>query len=1437
LESLEGREPPLALLNPLSGIGAFALAMPEALERLAESAPAVADYEAHDIALADGQSAHDDPTLTDDPPAADAAPPADARPPADPPPAPARTVATWDSPFDDLLRASDDAPAEGGAIPLFTGSPVVRDAAATTFSDLTPASASFTSAATAPLSILAGSSDDAALAFAAGLRAPPTAGAPPAAAGAPAAAPSPAANLPATLPTTAGQISSSLPTPATTPASVATPFGPAPLVFEANEGQAAAGVQFTAHGPGFGVAVAASGVTLDLPDAAVGLHLAGADPTARAAGLGLLSSTSNYFLGSDPSQWHTDVPNYAQVQYQNVYSGIDAVYSGADQRQLEYTFVVHAGADPGAIRLAVQGANGLGLDAQGDLVVHTAGGDLTQSAPVLYQDGPGGRQVVTGSFVLQGDGRVGFAVGAYDPSRTLFIDPMLSYSTYLGGSNNNSGTAIAVDSSGNSYVVGLTNSSNFPTTLGAYQQFSGPPGEAFVTKYNSSGSVVWSTYLAGSSFAHASGVAVDSSANVYVVGVASPNFPTTTGAYQTAFTGSGSGWNSFLTKLSSGGNSLTYSTYFGFTNSGVNTAAYGVALNSSGNAFVTGSTPAAGNGYSFPTTTGACQTTYGGGATDAFVTEFNTTGSGLVFSTYVGGSGDDVAASISLDGYGDALIAGSTTGSLPTTTVAAQTSYGGGAHDGFVAQVASDGGSLGYLTYVGGSGDDAATAVAADDAGGAYVTGWTGSSDFPTTTGAYQTTLAGGTDAFVAKVSPPGDALFFSTLLGGGGNDQGNAIALAPASGDVFVAGSTSSTNFPTAMPFQSSNGGGGDAFVAQLNPEGDSLGYASYLGGSSADSAAGVAVDANEFAYVTGVTSSSAFPTTAGAAQTTNHGLSDAFMTRVAPVPGVYVTATDPFAAKSGLNTGTFTVTRTGDLTAALTVSYTTAGDAVAGVDYQSLSGSVTIAAGASTATVNVTPINANQTTDPQVVDLVLSSGSNYIIGGSSSAAVQIFQGTLPTPTLDLVDSSLTANEQDGTTQILVFLDYAPDPALGQSVTVQYATSDGTAVGGTNYTSTSGTLTFAPGGTEQYIAVPIIDDLTSTGNKTFNVTLSSPTNAVLGSTATTTVTVFNAEPPTVSVAATQPNASEVGPANGTYRLTRTGDLDDPTTVYYQMSGTATAGNDYSGLSGSVVMAAGVSSVDLTLTPTQDGRIDGNETAVLTLLPDIHYAVGGSGTATVSIADDLANSTPVVSITATTPHAYQSVLVSGQFTVTRTGPILAPLTVAYQVDGSAVAGTDYTALSGSVTIPAFSTTATITVNPRQNPANVNGYRSVVVTLVAGTGFAVAAQPFAVVSVNNTANDPPPAIDHISPQDADFAAAGAAGRILMTTQYRTGYELANNTTAAGGKAQTQDAKVTISAWLDAAAAGTTVYFEALDPTDPGRTGSSQDRPLRGAQLDN
>jgi hypothetical protein len=597
----------------------------------------------------------------------------------------------------------------------------------------------------------------------------------------------------------------------------------------------------------------------------------GANPEPQVIGLDALAGTSNYFIGSDPSQWHTGIATYGRVEYQNLYPGVDLVYYG-DQRQLEYDYVVAPEADPGVIKLAIDGAESMALDGQGDLVLHASGGDVLEHAPVVYQEVGGIRQPVSGRFVLGGDGQVGFAVGAYDPSLPLVIDPVLSYSTYLGGPGTG-GLGITVDAAGNAYVTGGANSAGFPTTAGAFQTtYSGGLDDAFVTELNPTGTaLVYSTYLGGTDFDYGFRIAVDAVGNACVTGFTdSADFPTTTGAFRTTYGGND---DAFVAKLNATGTALVYSTYLG--GAGLDRGA-DIAVDASGDAYVTGTTSGG-----FPTTAGAFQRAFRG-VYDAFVAKLNPTGTALVYSTYLGGTDNDQAFGIAVDTFGAAYVTGEThsTG-FPTTPGAFQTSYGGG-YDAFVTELNPTGTALVYSTYLGGTGDDVGRGIAVDGAGNAYVTGYTDSADFPTTAGAFQAAFGGGYDAFVTKLNATGTALVYSTYLGGTHWDEGWGIAV-DAVGDAYVTGYTESTDFPTTTGAFQTTFGGGDAFVTKLNATGTALVYSTYLGGVGHDEGDHIAVDAAGNAYVTGFTSSPDFPTTPGAFQTSNRGYGDAFVAKFA--------------------------------------------------------------------------------------------------------------------------------------------------------------------------------------------------------------------------------------------------------------------------------------------------------------------------------------------------------------------------------------------------------------------------------------------------------------------------------------------------------------------------------------------------------------------------
>ena len=682
-----------------------------------------------------------------------------------------------------------------------------------------------------------------------------------------------------------------------------------PLYFEPNLGQTAAPVQFLARTggytlfltPGEAVMVLSRGQShgqqplhrhqppQNSERAVVRMKLEGAAATAPVAGLERQPGIGAYFLGNDPAQWRPEVPHYARVEYKSVYPGVDLVYYG-DHRQVEYDFVVAPGADPGRIQLAYQGA-ALRVDASGDLVLATPLGDLKQLKPRVWQQLGSQRVEVAASYRLVGRS-VGVEVASYDRRRPLVIDPVLSYSTYLGALDWAHG--VAVDSSGAAYVAGYTDSAYFPIVNG-YQTIKGTGEDVFVTKlnpYSGNGAVTlaYSTYLGGGNDDEALGIAVDSAGAAYVAGwTLSTDFPTAN-AYQTSLTG---GEGAFAAKLGAysgtGAVTLAYSTYLGGASGDVEALA--IAVEATGEAYVAGVT----GSLTLPTLN-AYQTKAGGGL-DAWVAKLNSfsgTGTvGLAYSTYLGGSGDDYATAIAVDSAGAAYVTGWTlSANFPTANPYQAKLLGN--EDAFVAKLNANGGgavTLAYSTYLGGSGDDEAFAIAVDPAGAAYVAGETGSTDFPTLH-PYQASLSGGQDAFVAKLNAYSGSgpvtLAYSTFLGGSQGDSALAIAVN-AAGAAYVAGWTLSPNFPTGNPYQAALNGSEDAFVTKLNPYGGAgpltLAYSTYLGGHGADEAFAIAVDSTGAACVVGSTDSTDFPIV-NAYQAGLSAGQDAFVTKLTLEP-----------------------------------------------------------------------------------------------------------------------------------------------------------------------------------------------------------------------------------------------------------------------------------------------------------------------------------------------------------------------------------------------------------------------------------------------------------------------------------------------------------------------------------------------------------------------
>jgi len=673
-------------------------------------------------------------------------------------------------------------------------------------------------------------------------------------------------------------------------------YGKLPLSFEANQGQTDPQVKFLARGSGYTLYLTSEEMVLALsrsallktsrpaslwshprepevaaPPQVVRIRFLGGNRNVEVSGLKPLPGRSHYFIGNDPKQWHTNVPHYTKVRYKNVYPGVDIVFYGSE-RELEFDVVVAPRANPKSVKLGFQGTEAFKIEAGGDLILYTAEGELRQTKPFIYQEFDGKRKIFPGRYVRIGRRQVGFEVEGYDPERSLTMDPVLSFSTYLGGSAEEAGRGVAVDSSGNAYVSGYTRSPNYPTQSPFQSVHGGGSIDAVVTKFNPAGSaLVYSTYLGGGGGDVAVGIAVDTSGNAYVSGnTDSTNFPTQN-PFQPANAGGG---DVFLAKLDSAGSALVYSTYLG--ESGTDLGGR-IAVDSSGNAYVTGFTFST----NFPTKNPFQP--MNGGLTDAFVAKFNPAGSDLVYSTYLGGSLEELSLGIKVDSLGSAYVTGTTRSTNFPTQSPLQPVYGGGSSDAFVTKLNATGAALDYSTFLGGSSSDLCESIAIDGLGMAYVTGRTNSINFPIQS-PFQPASGGGDDAFVTKINAPGSAPVYSTYLGGGAFDQGLGITV-DSSGNAYVTGGTGSPNFPMSNSLQPVYGGGADAFVTKFNAAGSALVYSTYLGGSGDDQGSEIAVDSSGNAYVRGITSSANFPTR-NPFQPTNGGGQDLFVAKISDTP-----------------------------------------------------------------------------------------------------------------------------------------------------------------------------------------------------------------------------------------------------------------------------------------------------------------------------------------------------------------------------------------------------------------------------------------------------------------------------------------------------------------------------------------------------------------------
>jgi Calx-beta domain/Beta-propeller repeat len=870
--------------------------------------------------------------------------------------------------------------------------------------------------------------------------------------------------------------------------------GPLPMSFEPNQGQADPAVKFLARGRGYGLFLTPTESVLVLappapsrgrPAAAgiaepvvVRMRLVGANPVAPVAGVEPRPGRHHYLVGAAEG-WQRSVPSFARVRYTDVYPGISLVFYGTG-RELEYDFIVAPGADPAAIVLAFEGTEGVRVDA-GDLVLATRGGELRLRRPVIFQDASGERRLIDGGYVVDDGNRVRFQMAAWDVSRPLVIDPVLGYSTFLGGSSNDQGLGVAVDADGNAYVTGSTISSNFPVSAVPLQPTRRGVTDAFVTKLSPSGALVYSTFLGGSGEDAGNAIAVDpATGSAYVTGTTnSTNFPVL-GPFQPTLRG---GNDAFVAKLDPSGSTLAYSTYLG---SNTDDFGNGIVIDVAGNAYVTGATSAP----NFPNNGAVVCLNLKSTGSDAFVVRLDPSGATVGYCRFIGGTGIDVGQAIVADPVtGNVWIVGTTTSTNLPVQSAVQPLIGGRT-DGFVSKLGA-GGALVYLTYLGGSDDDSAFAVAVDGSGNAYVTGATGSANFPTSS-PQQPLLGGGDDAFVTKLNAAGTALTFSTYLGGVGDEAGNGIAVNSSGSSIYVVGATESVDFPVVSPIQGTLAGRFDAFVTRFNATGTALVSSSYLGGAGDDVALAVALDADGVVYVTGSTNSAAFPTAAPVQGF--GGLLDAFVSQIVEASVVQFTAAAYQVSESSASIG-ISVQRTGGTSAASTVQFATSnGTARAGIDYTAAAGTLLFLAGEVTKTFTV-PIRSDAPCDgDETVNLTLTNPSNgSVLGGRSSAVLTILD---PAACITFGATAFQVTENRGPALITV---RRSGPGTG-TATVQFATANGTAVAPADYTTITRTLTFTPGVRSLTVSIPIVNDTLVEGPETVTLALINAQGAALDS-------------------------------------------------------------------------------------------------------------------------------------------------------------------------------------------------------------------------------------------------------------------------------------------------------------------------------------------------
>jgi hypothetical protein len=718
-----------------------------------------------------------------------------------------------------------------------------------------------------------------------------------------------------------------------------------PLSFEANQGQVDPQVKYVARGEGYTLFLTSGAAVLGLRSVGAGkpthwvqLILQGANPTSAMTAEEQLAGRSNYFVGNDSSKWHANIPTFSRVRYQQVYPGVDLIYYGR-QGRLENDFEVNPGVNPKVISWRLEGAEKVRVGPGGDLLLQVGENEVRLQQPRAYQWEGNQQREIAIRYRIRGQ-NVRFDLGNYNRHLKLVIDPILTYSTYLGASGGETAYGVVLDATGNVYMTGTTASANFPAASSAFQPTYAGDGDIFVAEFNPAATgLLFATFLGGTGTDTPTEILLSSFGNLFLVGsTTSSNFPTTASVLQPNYAGN---QDAFLTEMKPDGSALIYSTYIGGTGTDFGTA---VALDAAGNAYVTGST----RSTDFPTKNPIQPGNIA--QFDAFVTEVSPAGA-LVYSTYLGGALNDYGTGIGVDSSGNVIVSGYTYSTDFPTQDALQSALSGGS-DLFVTKFMPGSNSLLFSTYLGGAGIDRASGMVLDASGNIFVTGDTQSTNFPVTANAYQATLAGTDNVLLAKLDSTGSVLVFSTLFGGAATDQATALTRDSA-GNIYITGFTQSTNLPLLDPIQNILGIAGagncgstnlinvannvcsDAFVTKFTPSGTPV-FSSFLGGSGNDSGQGIAVDSAGAIYVVGGTASPNFPATFNAFQWQylgTDGNNNAFLAKISPNDGPSVAlspqqinfGSEPIQSAS--SPVTITLTNVGSATLSIS-SITTSGD-----------------------------------------------------------------------------------------------------------------------------------------------------------------------------------------------------------------------------------------------------------------------------------------------------------------------------------------------------------------------------------------------------------------------------------------------------------------------------------------------------------------------------